>query len=307
MAWNTVGTVGGAPSSAGSSSFRWLGLRATLTLAAAATADRRDPRPSAASGTASGRRAGSPAAAAALTVALLLPAWPQRPSGAGAGFYAGQLRNGGGASPGRARDGDPLLQGRDRHDALGRPAGGLPLLSLQRKDRRLDRTGRHGQPAPPGTPADAGPPGPAGRLRAGPRHGGLRGRDRPVPGRSIEIADIEAAGPRGHAVLRAGEPERPRGPPRPLPRGRRPQRPPRAQGHLRRDPLGPLGRVGRGRGQPLHAGVLRAGAPAPEAGRRHGAVVPHALAAAGSHEAHRRDVSLAFSRTPRTGARTGAT
>ena len=86
MAWNTIGTVGGA-FLGGFVFIPRLGLRATLTVAAAATA---------VGGVLALRRLGQPfwtraglaAAAAALTAALLLPAWPQNLLAQGAGFYA---------------------------------------------------------------------------------------------------------------------------------------------------------------------------------------------------------------------------
>ena len=293
-AWNTVGTVGGA-FLGGFVLIPRLGLRATLTVAAAATAVggvlRAAPRSGSPSGRAPGLRRGRGGARGRAPA----PGLAAEPPGAGGRLLRRDpaARSRRSSTPRAIRD--PLLQGRNRDDALGRPAGALPVLPLQRQDRRVDRAGRHGQPAPPGAPADAGPPGAAGRLRARPGHRRLRRRDRAVPGDVDRHRGHRGGGPRGDAVLRAGEPRRPLGPARAVPRRRRPQRPPRAQGHLRRDPLGSLRRLGRGRGQPLHAGVLRARALAPAAGRRHGAVVSHALAAAGGHEADRRDVSLRVS------------
>ena len=86
MAWNTIGTVGGA-FLGGFVLIPQLGLRATLTVAAAATA---------VGGVLALRRLGQPfwtraglaAAAAALVAALLLPAWPRNLLALGAGFYA---------------------------------------------------------------------------------------------------------------------------------------------------------------------------------------------------------------------------
>ncbi len=85
-AWNTAGTVAGA-FLGGFVLVPQLGLRATLTIAAAATgvggvlALFRDGSPRA-------RRIGLAAAAAALVAALLLPAWPKGMLAQGAGFYA---------------------------------------------------------------------------------------------------------------------------------------------------------------------------------------------------------------------------
>lgn len=86
MAWNTVGTVGGA-FLGGFVLIPQMGLRASLTVAAAATA---------VGGVLVLRRLGAPfwtraglaAAAGALAVALLLPAWPLNLLAQGAGFYA---------------------------------------------------------------------------------------------------------------------------------------------------------------------------------------------------------------------------
>ncbi len=84
--WNTVGTIGGA-FLAGFVLVPSLGLRATLTVAAVATGIagilvlRRDASPRF-------RRLGMTATAAALVVALLLPAWPLNLLAQGAGFYA---------------------------------------------------------------------------------------------------------------------------------------------------------------------------------------------------------------------------
>jgi spermidine synthase len=84
--WNTVGTVGGA-FLGGFVLVPRLGLRPTLTVAAAATALaaalvlRREASPRL-------RRLGMAATAAALVVALLLPAWPLNLLAQGAGFYA---------------------------------------------------------------------------------------------------------------------------------------------------------------------------------------------------------------------------
>lgn len=86
MAWNTIGTVAGA-FLGGFVLIPQLGLRASLTAAAGATAVggvlalRR-------LGSRSWTRAGFAAAAAALAVALLLPAWPRNLLAQGAGFYA---------------------------------------------------------------------------------------------------------------------------------------------------------------------------------------------------------------------------
>ncbi len=85
-AWNTAGTVGGA-FLGGFVLVPQLGLRATLTIAAAATgvggvlALFRDGAPRA-------RRIGTAAAVVALAIALLLPAWPRGLLAQGAGFYA---------------------------------------------------------------------------------------------------------------------------------------------------------------------------------------------------------------------------
>jgi spermidine synthase len=84
--WNTVGTVGGA-FLAGFVLVPRLGLRATLTVAAAATGIagilvlRRDASPRF-------RRVGMAATAAAIAAAVLLPAWPLNLLAQGAGFYA---------------------------------------------------------------------------------------------------------------------------------------------------------------------------------------------------------------------------
>jgi len=84
--WNTAGTVGGA-FLAGFVLIPRIGLRATLTIAAAATAV---GGALALRESASGlfRRAGLAAAAAALAGALLAPAWPVELLAMGAGFYA---------------------------------------------------------------------------------------------------------------------------------------------------------------------------------------------------------------------------
>ena len=84
--WNTAGTVGGA-FLAGFVLIPRIGLRATLTIAAAATAV---GGALALRESASGlfRRAGLAAAAAALAGALLVPAWPVELLALGAGFYA---------------------------------------------------------------------------------------------------------------------------------------------------------------------------------------------------------------------------
>jgi spermidine synthase len=85
-AWNTVGTVGGA-FLGGFVLVPRFGLRATLTIAAAAAglggvlALWRD-------GSLRARRIGLAAAAAALALAILLPAWPKGMLAQGAGFYA---------------------------------------------------------------------------------------------------------------------------------------------------------------------------------------------------------------------------
>ncbi len=84
--WNTVGTVGGA-FLAGFVLVPRLGLRATLTLAAAATGIagilvlRRDASRVV-------RRLATSATVAALVLAVLLPAWPLNRLAQGAGFYA---------------------------------------------------------------------------------------------------------------------------------------------------------------------------------------------------------------------------
>ena len=89
--WNTVGTVGGA-FLGGFVLVPRLGLRPTLTLAAAATAIagilvlRRDPSPTL-------RRAFMAASAVALAAAFLLPAWPLNRLAQGAGFYAAIYEN----------------------------------------------------------------------------------------------------------------------------------------------------------------------------------------------------------------------
>ena len=89
--WNTAGTVGGA-FLAGFVLVPRLGLRPTLTIAAAATAIagilvlRRDPSRRV-------RRVLTAAAAIALAVALLLPRWPLNRLAQGAGFYAAIYEN----------------------------------------------------------------------------------------------------------------------------------------------------------------------------------------------------------------------
>ncbi|HEX4438459.1 MAG TPA: fused MFS/spermidine synthase [Thermoanaerobaculia bacterium] len=85
-AWNTAGTVCGA-FLAGFVLIPGIGLRATLVVAAAATAIGGGIALRA-SATGALRRVGLAAAASALVVAMLLPGWPRELLAQGAGFYA---------------------------------------------------------------------------------------------------------------------------------------------------------------------------------------------------------------------------
>ena len=304
-AWNTLGTVAGA-FLGGFVLIPRIGMRASLTLAAASTAVAGVLALSRSTAHA-WRTRGLVAAGAALRRRAAAAGVAAQPARHGHGLLRDHVRRRARPARRRAPVRAALLQGRDRDDAVGGPPGLRPLLPLERQDRRVHRSGRHGQPAPARPPPHAAAPRSAGGVRDRARDRRLRGgcgalsrpvdRDRRHRGR----------GPRRHAAVRGAEPQRARRPARAVPRRRRPQRPARARQGLRRHHLRSVRRVGRRRRQPLHAGVLLARAQAAEAGRRDGAVVPHALAPARADEADRRDVSIGLSRTRRCGAPTTAT
>ena len=294
-AWNTVGTVGGA-------FLGGLRPRSAPRPARHRSRSPRRPRPSAACSRCRGatrREAGGTgpaAAAAALVAALLLPAWPRGLLAQGAGFYAAIY----GTREGLARR---------RSDA---PSCSSTRTASRRRSRSTGRAPYRFYRSNGKTDASTDPGDMANQLLLGhlpmllhpdPKDVFVLGLGTGVsaaavaryPVRSIDIADIEGAvreatqffAPENRNILA--------GPARALPRRRRPQRAARPRQDLRRHHLRPLRRLGRRRRQPLHAGVLRARAPAPEARRRDGPVVPHALAAARADEADRRDVSLGLS------------
>ena len=292
-AWNTVGTVGGRVS-------RRLRPDPAASACARRSRSRRRRRPSPACS-----RCGGPGAGAGATRGLarrgrgprssrsLLPAWPRNLLAQGTGLLRRDLRH----VPGPAR----------------RRATSPSCSSTRTASRRRSRWTARGPylfyRSNGKTDASTDPGDMANQLLLGhlpmllhpdPRDVFVLGLGTGVsaaaaaryPVRSIEIADIEGAAREATQLFARAEPQRPRRPARALPRRRRPQRAARARQDLRRDHLRPVRRLGRRRRQPLHAGVLRARALAPEARRRDGAVVPHALAAARADEAHRRDVPL---------------
>ena len=194
-----------------------IGLRASLTLAAAATARRRRARALAVRRRAPARTRGPRGRRRRRSSSrCCCRRGPATCSRMGTGFYADDLRRPSqGLRDAERPVGAALLQGRHRDDALGRPPGLRPLLPLERQDRRVDGSGRHGEPAPARPPPDAAPPRSAGRVRARPRDRRLRGgRRRAIPSQSIEIADIEGAAREATQLLRRGEPQRPRRPAR---------------------------------------------------------------------------------------------
>ena len=143
MAWNTVGTVGGA-FLGGFVLIPQIGLRRFADGGRRRYGGRRRPglrrlgrAPFWTRARPRRGRSGARRRAAASGLAAQSP----RP---GSRLLRRDLRHGGGAPRRRARVRDPLLQRRHLDDALGRPPGAVPLLPLQRKDRRVDGAGRHG-------------------------------------------------------------------------------------------------------------------------------------------------------------------
>ena len=121
------------------------------------------------------------AAASALAGALLLPAWPAKPADGGRRLLRGDLRDGTGLLERGATLGAALLQGRHRHDALGRSRRGRTSSTARTARPTL-------RPIPATWPTSSCSATcrccstrPAGRLRARPRHGRLAPRPCAVP------------------------------------------------------------------------------------------------------------------------------
>ena len=289
-AWNTLGTVAGA-FLGGFVLIPRIGMRASLALAAASTAVAGVLALSRSTARAWKTR-GLAAAGVALLAALLLPAWPRTLLAMGTGFYAAIYGNVEG-----------LRDAERRAELLFYEDGIATTLSVDRQGPYLfyRSNGKTDASTEPGDMANQLLLGHLPMLlHPNPREVFVIGLGTGVsaaaaaryPAQSIEIADIEGAAREATQQFAA--------------QNRNVLADPRvrflvADGRnallareqdLRRHHLRPVRRVGGRRRQPLHAGVLRARAHAVEAGRRDGAVVPHALAAARADEAHRGHVPL---------------